>query len=158
MMKKILIGIILLGLLFASIYFYCDKSSKNSCVRNLDKYKAALNVILENKDQIARVNKKPDDPNWEAQIISRKSIENLEKDNLAYISILYLWENGLISDDYGISFLKGDWNSIDFDLPGEDAFLTFIAEDKFNHTCASGQIMKHYRLEKYWYYVYYCPL
>ncbi len=147
----------LLGLVVTSSYFYCDKSSKNSCIRNLDKYKAALKVILDNKDQIVRANKIPDDPKWQAQIVARKSIENLKKENTAFQAILYLWEKGLISDDYGISFLKGDWNSIDFDLPGEGRFLSYLPSDKFTFTCASGQIMKHERLEAKWYYVHYCP-
>jgi len=156
-MRKFIIGIILLGVVATSIYFYCDKSSKSSCVRNLDKYKAALKVILEHRDQIVSANKMPDDPKWQAQIVTPRSIENLKKENTAFQKILDLWEKNLISDNYGISFLKGDWNSIDFDLPGEGKFLSYLQSDKFTFTCASGQIMKHERLEKGWYYVYYCP-
>ena len=139
------------------IYFYCDKSSKSSCVRNPDKYKSALKVIFDNKTQIISLNKIPDDPKWQAQLITRSSIENLKKEKADFQEILKLWDKKLISEDYGISFLSGDWNSIDFDLPGEGNFLSYLPSDKFTFTCASGQIMRHERLEKNWYYVYYCP-
>lgn len=154
-MKKIIIGIILLGLVVTSFYFYCDKSSKYSCIRNLNNYKAALKVILDNKDRIVNSNDIPNSK-WEKQIISRKSIEKIKLNKPEFQNILKLWEKGLISTDYGI-MINNDWQSIDFDLPGNGRSLTYLPTDKFTFTCASGQIEQHERLEAKWYYVHYCP-
>lgn len=154
-MKKYIAILLLLSLVVTGIYFYCDKSSKSSCVRNLDKYKAALKVILEHKDEIIRGNSKPK-TKWEKQIIRRESIEKIYQSRPEFQNILKLWDKGLISNDYGI-MINDSWQSIDFDLPGSGRSLSYLPSNNFSFTCASGQIMRHERLEKNWYYVYYCP-
>lgn len=154
-MKKYIAILLVLILAATGIYFYCDKSSKSSCVRNLDKYNAALKVILEHKDEIIRGNSKPK-TKWEKQIIRRESIEKIYQSRPEFQNILELWDNGLISNEYGV-MINNDWQSIDFDLPDGKKKLCYLPSNEFTFTCASGQIQRHERLEKNWYYVYYCP-
>lgn len=154
-MRKYFVLMILLLSVMAAIFYLNDKSSKHSCVRNIDKYKAALEVILENKQEIVKRNKAPESI-WEAQIISKESIEELRKGNPEFQYILYLWDKGLISKDFGV-MINNDWQSIDFDLPGEGKCLSYLPSNNFIFTCASGQIERHEQIEKDWYYVYYCP-
>lgn len=154
-MKKYFV-IFILSLSVAAVTFYLnDKSSQQSCIRNLDKYKVALEVILENKKAIVNRNKVPESI-WVTQIISRESIEELRKGNPEFQNILYLWDKGLISKDYGI-MINNHWQSIDFDLRGEGRCLSYLPSDNFTFTCAGGQIEPHMRIEKDWYYVHYCP-
>lgn len=154
-MKKYFVLIILILSAVTAVYYINDKSSKHYCIRNLDKYKAALEVILENKKAIVKRNKAPESI-WEKQIISRESIEVLMRESPEFQNILYLWDKGLISKDYGI-MINNDWQSIDFDLPGEGKCLSYLPSNNFIFTCASGQIERHEQIEKDWYYVYYCP-
>lgn len=154
-MKKYFVLIILILSVVTAVYYINDKSSKHYCIRNLDKYKAALEVILENKKAIVKRNKAPESI-WEKQIISRESIEVLMRESPEFQNILYLWDKGLISKDYGI-MINNDWQSIDFDLPGEGKCLSYLPSNNFIFTCASGQIERHEQIEKDWYYVYYCP-
>jgi hypothetical protein len=155
---KYLALILLLCLTLITVSCLLDKSSQFSCTWHLEKYKAALKVILAHKDLLVKNNKLPANPKWQAQIITRQSVEQLnQKSKHEYEAILYLWDKQLISDDYGIMFSDSFWQSIDFDLPGEGKVLCYLPSNKFDFTCASGQVMVHKKLEKDWYYVHYCP-
>lgn len=154
-MRKSFVYFLLMLLVAATVYYLNDKSSKRSCIRNLDKYKAALKVILDHKEEIVKKNKIPETI-WEKQIISRGSIEELKKSNSEFQHVLYLWDKGFISKDYGV-MINNDWQSIDFDLPGEGRCLSFLPSNKFIFTCANGQIEPHEQIAKDWYYVHYCP-
>lgn len=154
---KYLALILLLCLTLITVSCLLDKSSQFSCTWHLEKYKAALKVILAHKDLLVKNNKLPADPEWELQVITRQSVEQLnQKNKHEYEAVLYLWDKQLISDDYGIMF-STRWHTINFDLPGEGKVLCYLPSNNFNHTCASGQVMVHQKLEKDWYYVHYCP-